>query len=149
MSEKRKISLTYPVALVLAAVIVLIGNVIAAPLSDEFKRFIQKPPKLESTLQSEKIAQSESPKEELTAIDFDADTVNKAESPGFVTVYSFGDKPSHGWLKSGKSPKNLGVRTRFNKWGGATLWVRGGEHWVVTNENGGGVRVQWIPFFFK
>ena len=147
MSEKQKIKITYPRAIVLVAVIVVIGNIIATPLSKEFQQFLQKPPNQKSTLGRDKSPLNETPKELTAAINLNANILYEAESAGFVSVYSFGDNAAHGWLKSGKSQKDVGVRTRFNKWGGATLWVRNGEYWVVTTDSADSVRVQWIPFF--
>ena len=75
-----------------------------------------------------------------------AGVVYRAETNGFVSGYSGGNKPGEGVIRQGSTATELPWRTRFNHYNGAVLPVREGEYWMVEvlDDRADGVTVQWI-----
>ena len=147
MTNNQKTGISFAQATVLVAVIAVIGDIVTVPLSKHVQRYFEKEPTLESEVDPDRSTKETVPSKVKKAKLLKANTVYKAESSGFVSVYSFGPESTHGWIRSGPDQGKLDERTRFNKWGGATLWVREGEYWITRTEHADRVSVQWIPFF--
>ena len=148
---KQKSIVTYPVAVIIAAVITAVG-VVSKPIVE---KWMQRVPSVETgntnfDLISISVDEIDwSPKEKIQGLK--ANEIYQAKSSGFVTAFSHGDNPPAGVIYSGSdlsSERDLLRRTRFQEWDGASLWIRKGEYWLVKTEIGreSGIIVQWIPF---
>ena len=78
-----------------------------------------------------------------------AEVVHRAPEDGFVIATSGGDVPpvQTGVIFEGATPDTLVRRTRFDKYGNATLPVRKGRYWKVDPRGGNGtpIVVRWSP----
>ena len=74
-----------------------------------------------------------------------AEVVHRAPEDGFVIATSGGVQT--GVIFEGATPDTLVRRTRFNKYGNATLPVRKGRYWRVDPRRGNGtpIVVRWSP----
>lgn len=129
-------------AAVIGGIVATIGNIVVAWISKPGP-----PPKPDLNPPVASVPVGPAANAGIWIKDLQSKVAYRAETNGFVSAYTGGDKPAAGAdILTGPRADKLETRTRAGgKYDGAAIPVRRDEYWMVNPQSPGTVVVQWLP----